>query len=332
MFFIRLQTAGQIGLLLLFPGASNTNFIAIKAFNANNIYATSYKGTFFKTTDGGGTWTEVIPPIQSSGIFNSYWLDQNNGIMVGTLGLIEKTTNGGQTWTVMNAGGWTVYGAYMSHPDTFWVSAGYGQVFSYAAAVIPVELSSLFSNVDGNNVTLSWSTATETNNKGFAIERSTDFNNWIQLGFVDGKGTTTQTNNYSFTDKDVAHGKYFYRLTQIDFDGSFKYYYLGSEIEIGSPAVYSLSQNYPNPFNPTTKIGYQIPVDAKVKIELYGITGEKVATLVNGDHAAGYYNIELNANKLNLASGLYMYKMTAQNASGLNSEPFVQVKKLLLTK
>lgn len=316
---------------MIVPGASS-NFINVKAFDANNLYATSYLGSFFKTTNGGTNWTEVLPPVQTGSLFGSYWLDKNNGIQVGTLGLIEKTSNGGQSWTIMNAGGWTVYGAYMSHPDTFWVSAGYGQVFRYAAAVVPVELSSLLSNVVGNNVTLTWSTATETNNKGFAVERSEDFNSWINLGFVEGKGTSTQTNNYSFTDKNVANGKYYYRIIQTDFDGTYKIYYLGSEMEVSAPANFALLQNYPNPFNPSTRISYQIPVDSKVKIELYGITGEKVATLINADHAAGYYNLELNAGELNLASGLYLYRMTAQDQSSANAEPFVQVKKLLLTK
>ncbi len=316
---------------MIVPGASS-NFINVKAFDANNLYATSYLGSFFKTTDGGANWAEIIPPVRSNGIFNAYWLDKNNGLMVGTLGLIEKTSDGGQTWTVLNAGGWTVYGAYMSHPDTFWVSAGYGQVFKYAAGVVPVELSSFLSSINGNNVMLTWSTATETNNKGFAVERSEDFSTWVNLGFVEGKGTSTQTNNYSFADKNVANGKYYYRIIQTDFDGTYRIYYLGSEIEVGAPANFALLQNYPNPFNPSTRISYQLPVDSKVKIELYGITGEKVATLINADHAAGYYNLELNAGELNLASGLYLYRMTAQDQSSANAEPFVQVKKLLLTK
>ena len=50
------------------------------------------------------------------------------------------------------------------------------------------------------------------------------------------------------------------------------------EVEVGLPKEYAISQNYPNPFNPSTRIDYQLPFDSKVTIELYGITGEKVAT------------------------------------------------------
>lgn len=101
------------------------------------------------------------------------------------------------------------------------------------------------------------------------------------------------------------------------------------ETEIKLPTEYGLSDNYPNPFNPTTRIDYQLPFDSKVTIELYGITGEKIAALVNSDLSAGYYSAEIDAGKLNLSSGVYLYKMTAQSNAEKN---FVQTKKLVLMK
>lgn len=89
---------------------------------------------------------------------------------------------------------------------------------------------------------------------------------------------------------------------------------------------YTFSQNYPNPFNPVTRISYQIPVDANVKIELFNIIGQKIAELVN--MSAGSYSVDVNASA-NLASGIYVYKMTAFGTNGIN---FTSSKKMMLMK
>jgi hypothetical protein len=101
--------------------------------------------------------------------------------------------------------------------------------------------------------------------------------------------------------------------------------------DVNVPGTFTLSQNYPNPFNPSTKIDYTLPVDSRVKIELYNITGQKVANLVNKEQSVGYYSINVSANTFkNIASGVYIYKMTAiEKASGRS---FVSSKKLMLMK
>jgi Secretion system C-terminal sorting domain len=120
--------------------------------------------------------------------------------------------------------------------------------------------------------------------------------------------------------------KYNYRLKQIDFNGNFKYYNLHGEAEVGVPSEYNLSQNYPNPFNPSTKIDYDLPVDGKVKIILYDISGREVTNLVNEEKTAGYYT--LNFNSSGLSSGLYFYKISVEG----NNSSFVQTKKMMLVK
>ena len=109
-----------------------------------------------------------------------------------------------------------------------------------------------------------WSTATETNNQGFEIERLQDskiesLKEWEMVGFVPGFGTTTEIHQYSFVDESLQSGNYQYRLKQIDFDGNFEYSNI-LEVTVDAPAEFSLEQNYPNPFNPVTKIKYQIPL------------------------------------------------------------------------
>lgn len=200
---------------------------------------------------------------------------------------------------------------------------------------IPVELTSFRATVEKRNVNIYWSTATEFNNKGFEIQRNLfDVNNsnnneWVTLGYVQGHGSTLTPQDYSFVDKGLNTGKYNYRIKQIDFDGTFNYYNLSSEVEIGLPFDFELSQNYPNPFNPSTRIDYQIPVNAKVEIELYNITGEKVATLINNELEAGYYNVDIDAKSLKLASGVYLYRFISTD---INGKQFMYIKKMMLLK
>jgi len=114
----------------------------------------------------------------------------------------------------------------------------------------------------------------------------------------------------------------------VDLDGSFSYS-KAVEVEIGTPMTFALSQNYPNPFNPTTRIDYQVPFNANVQIELYSITGERVATLVNTELSAGYYTMDVDASSLRLASGVYFYRMISTDLQG---SKFMDTKKMVLLK
>ncbi len=187
--------------------------------------------------------------------------------------------------------------------------------------VLPVELASFTSSVNKNDVTLNWTTSSESNNAGFDIERSTN-GVWSKVGFVNGNGTSTATHSYSYMDRNVASGSHSYRLKQIDFNGNFAYHNLNGEISVGVPTKYDLSQNYPNPFNPSTSINYEIPFDGKVSLKIFDMSGKEVATLVNEVKTAGYYTYNFNAS--NLSSGVYFYSLSANN--------FTATKKMMLLK
>lgn len=190
--------------------------------------------------------------------------------------------------------------------------------------ILPVELTSFTANATDNYVTLNWSTATETNNSGFQIERKNG-NNFELLGFVAGNGTTTERQNYSFVDKNLNPGKYTYRLKQIDYNGQFEYSSL-VETEI-LVKEFSLAQNYPNPFNPSTKISFNLSVDSKVKLGIYNLLGEQVSQVLNSDLSSGTHSIVFDASNLN--SGVYFYKL---EASGIDGQSFTSTKKMILTK
>jgi len=187
--------------------------------------------------------------------------------------------------------------------------------------ILPVELSSFSAASKNNGVALSWTTATEINNAGFEIERKSEKSDWNKIAFVDGKGTTSSVQNYTFFDGNLTAGKYQYRLKQIDFDGSFEYSNV-VEVIVNTPSKFELSQNYPNPFNPSTKISFSLPQTGHVSLKVYNALGQEVAQLINGVKEAGIHTIEFNAGNLN--SGIYFYKLESGNLN--------QVKKMMLVK
>jgi hypothetical protein len=203
-----------------------------------------------------------------------------------------------------------------------------------SCVALPVQLNSFTASViNGRSVCLAWTTATETNNLGFEIERrrvsvplSIGTNvlstQWLKVGFVTGAGTSNIPKEYSFTDNDLLAGRYAYRLKQIDNDGSFKYSQ-SVEVEVSIPKVFMLSQNYPNPFNPTTTIEFTLAEDSKVSLKVYDMLGREVGTLVNKELKAGVlHQVTFDASRL--SAGMYLYRLQAGNN--------VQVKKLILLK
>jgi hypothetical protein len=191
---------------------------------------------------------------------------------------------------------------------------------------IPVELT-LFTAIQvKDGIKLYWTTATETNNAGFSVERSRDNFSFNSISYVDGNGTTTEVNDYSFVDKDVTSGRFFYRLKQIDFDGTYTFSKT-VETEVNVPDVFVLSQNYPNPFNPSTNIKFSLPVDSKIRIYLFNTLGEKLDVIAEGEFSVGYHELNFDASKL--SNGVYYYTLSAQ---GNNGSSFVTTRKMVLLK
>jgi hypothetical protein len=195
--------------------------------------------------------------------------------------------------------------------------------------IVPVELLSFTASVKSNSVALYWSTASETNNRGFEIQRAADDGNnnfeWKTIGFVDGKGTISEKSNYSFSDGNPLFGTSYYRLKQIDFDGTYRIFD-AEVVEFGQVKEYSLEQNYPNPFNPSTIINYSIPVSGFVNLTVYNMLGSKVAVLVNENQEAGKHSVEFSTDKgeNKLGSGVYVYTLKAGD--------FTQTRKMVVIK
>jgi len=192
---------------------------------------------------------------------------------------------------------------------------------------LPVELSSFAAKtIDKNKVKLNWKTETEVNNYGFDVERKSNVkgqtsDDWEKIGFVNGNGNSNAPKDYSYIDNNLVGGsKFLYRLKQVDNDGKFTYSD-AVEVEV-LPTQYELSQNYPNPFNPGTTIKFSLPRATQLKIIIYNMLGEQVATIADGMYESGYHKVNFNA--VGLSSGTYIYRIT--------SDSFVETKKMIVLK
>jgi len=297
------------------PSGDNVGGLGAMLTTASDLGSTTVERHHFAGTGGGNQGifrTYNISPTNNSGLDATLRLyydeSELNGIPEANL-MMFKSADG--------TGSWAGMGGTLNSTENYVEQSGLSN-YSYwtlgdSNNPIPVELTSFSVTSDGKSVTLKWVTATETNNRGWDIERSESADSkgsWLKLGFVDGKGSTTQSNSYNFRDAELKSTTYYYRLKQIDFDGTSSYSEI-VEVEVGAPDHFSLAQNYPNPFNPETVIEFQIPSNAMVNISVYNTLGEKVATLLNEQLEQGYYTRSFNGS--NLPSGIYIYRLTADN-------------------
>ena len=192
---------------------------------------------------------------------------------------------------------------------------------------LPVSLSSFTYSADKRNVTLMWVTEWELNNRGFRIERMRiDENAWKEISFINGKGTSNVSNGYMYKDEKLKAADYKYRQRQEDYNGNYEYYELGSVVKISPPKNFDMGQNYPNPGNPKCKINFEMPVNGKVTIKLYDITGSEVYTLLNETREADYYTVEFDGS--NIASGVYFYRIIASG----EGQSFTKTMKMVIVK
>jgi hypothetical protein len=187
---------------------------------------------------------------------------------------------------------------------------------------IPVELTTFNARNHDGNVLLEWQTATEENNNGFIIERFVGRSGkgmlslWQQIGFVEGHGTTTEAQSYSYLDVDAssvadASGMVRYRLRQVDYDGRTELSPV-VEITLVQAVSFALEQAYPNPVRSsaaTAAVRFSLPDEQQVRLELFDAFGRSLAVVVNGQYTSGTHVTELPVH--GLSSGVYFYRLTA---------------------
>jgi hypothetical protein len=204
---------------------------------------------------------------------------------------------------------------------------------NWSGTFLPIQLGRFTATLlSDRRVRLDWMTITETNNYGFEVQKSlSNANNFetIANSFIPGNGTTVEPRSYHWIDYTTTAGNWFYRLKQIDLDGTIHYTepvgitIVTSVDDDGIPTTIALRQNYPNPFNPSTNIAFRVPAEATapagiadfglVTLKVYDVLGREVSTLVNEKLKPGSYEVTFDAG--GLASGVYVYKLTAGDVS-----------------
>ncbi|MBU0690470.1 T9SS type A sorting domain-containing protein [bacterium] len=213
--------------------------------------------------------------------------------------------------------------------DTFWLSHPWcgdmiqwcvGDTCNEIDGPLPVELTSFEATAGDREVTLTWQTASETDNDHFEILRGG------HLVYREDANNSVTGGEYSWTEPRLTNGvTYEYTLISVDIDGSREELATVSATPLFDAATiteYALHQNYPNPFNPATSITFDLIESGDAMITVYNPLGQKMATLINGEMPAGRHTINFNAEAL--PSGLYFYRMEAGD--------FTAVKKMILMK
>ncbi len=246
------------------------------------------------------------------------------------------TKTGSATITQATAGNVLTLTASGTGAATVTVTATSGTTTTAAVTIqfdeqVPVELAAFGGELVENRVVLNWTTASQTNNAGFRILRSTDQATYeIVSDVIAGAGTTDALMNYSFNDAGLPSAEQvFYVLEQIDLDGTI---HRSNPIEVILGARFVLptefaSAVFPNPFNPSTTISYDLPAESQVSIVIYDAIGQEVRQLVNKSHAAGRYSVQWDAKDQigrSVGSGVYIAKIKAGT--------FNSTQKMLLLK
>lgn len=178
------------------------------------------------------------------------------------------------------------------------------------STTLPVELVKFNGLINNRSVMLEWTTASELNNAGFDVEFTNEAGgSFGKIGFIAGSGTSTETIQYKYTHTaDGFEGQtLYYRLKQLDFDGTFEY---SDVVAVTLPVTPNtvLHPAYPNPFNPSTTISFTLPVEGKVQLSVYDASGRVVQELINEVRPSGYHSEQFQAAE-DMASGMYMYRL-----------------------
>ena len=322
-------------------GATNTDIFMAKSTDGGNIWSSPIKVNDDNTTRHQFfVWSAIDP---STGHLWFVFYDRRNTTGAETDVFVAKSTDGGDTFENFKVsdspftpsssvffGDYTNIAAWNAKIYPIWMRLQSGQLSVWTVEitdtlVVPVELNNFTAEVNDGKVHLSWSTSTEINNQGFYIERkeisSSVESEWVEVGFKEGYGNSTEIHDYSFEDKTTFDGTYHYRLRQVDLDGSIEY---SNEIEVNVFTVknFALFQNYPNPFNPMTTISFQLPQASYVTLKVYDAIGTEIETIAEGNYPSGVHEVIFDASRL--SSGIYLYRIN----SGTNQS----TKKMMVIK
>jgi len=187
---------------------------------------------------------------------------------------------------------------------------------------LPVEFASLEAVSDNRDVVLNWTTASEVDNSGFYVERKQEAGTFEELTFVEGAGTTNETQEYRHRIRDLDIGEHTFRIRQVDADGSSSYSKtVTAKVRLNGP--FAVSEPAPNPFRRATTLDLSVREEQNVTVEVYDALGRRVKVLYDGTLKANESR-PLRFRGDDLTSGHYFIR--------IRGESFSTVRRAVLTK
>ena len=327
----------------------------------NNIIVAGANGSLYSSKDTGRSWTRLN--LGTAKNINRIFFDSAQvGWIFGEKGLLMRSTNGGidwVTWTVDSAkniigmikhgsNSNTVYfddGSYLTTSDSgsTWTSGTIGTKRKLTNAII---LGNQHWIVGDSGLVLFSPTGSTYNDISipttdkihdlFVINPTT-----LYAACDGGKIFYTTNNGVNWYSQYTADSHDFYAITFTDSSHGFAVGNSGSVLKTIStgtvtqvkdiaskmPEEFRIYPNYPNPFNPTTTIRYDLPSTSRVKLRIYNILGQVIATLVDEVQTSGYKSVTWRAD--NSPSGIYFYSIIAD---GMNGKILYDVRKMILIR
>jgi ligand-binding sensor domain-containing protein len=314
-------------------GFPDTLVLAIATDENDHVFAGTDLGGLFRSTDVGATWSKLTNGLTSD---NMTVLASLGGglVLAGTDGQgMFRSTNDGDTWAPADSGltDSTLYSITKKAGGIVFVGTNTGGVFRSG------NFGQTWTQVNTGLTTLAVvSLVVHPNGDVYAgtspggvFKSTNNGNSWSEVN-------SGLTNLYVYV-LAVDSSRYLFAGTVGDGDFRSVQPLTAVREPLARPELYSLSQNFPNPFNPTTMLTFVVPNLSIVTLRVYNALGSVVTTLIDGERIEpGAHEIEFNA--AGLASGVYFYRLVAQQAAGgdaagaKHGEAFVGVRKLVIVK
>lgn len=170
--------------------------------------------------------------------------------------------------------------------------------------VLPVELAFINASIDQCKAILEWATASELNNNYFEEQRSSDSFNWEAIGTVDGNGNSNQWIDYQFVDENILSGINYYRLKQVDYDGTVDYYKIISvDANVCSNTTVKV---FPLPAQNILNVNLSYKDFEEAQLSIIDASGKRIRTISNVD-ATNQINLS------NIPNGSYFLQINSNN-------------------
>ncbi len=308
--------AGALRYASLIEGNGNSIApnIDVRADGTTTITGNFNRTLDFDPSDAGVQSREASSTLNGSTYVASY--DAN-----GAYRFVTTFTNSfgfavasGPTGAIYSAGGFLEIADFdQSAGEELRSSNGFFDAFIVGlnadGSLLPVELTAFTATLDGASARLNWTTVSETNNAGFAVEHAGPGLAFADAGWVDGNGTTLEAHNYRFAVANLAAGTHRFRLRQTDLDGATELSPV-VELSVGLSETSRLSLA-PNPASDESRVSVQVQRAQTVRVSIFDALGREVAVLLDGAMGADEA-LSLAVDASALPAGLYMVRLTGE--------------------